>query len=467
MVNLCGACPSVIHFPPPRPTCRSLIRCLPAEGAACGQFWSRGFGQLTAVGESQLRTLGGLLRQRYTVLLQGGLPPTYAREQVYIRSTNYDRTLQSAMSLLQGMFAPGTGLAFPNGSFALQGGVAVPPVHTVQLASDLLLRAFNGDTCSVWPNMVQAEQAAFATEFQQHIAASDGMTAALGAAVGLPNLTYAELGGVADSLLCMRAHGRTWPAGVTQAMYTAAHAEAQWALFNTYRQLPQRQASGGTALGMLAARLTAAATPGGVQPQFDPSSFPAPSGLQARGPTLAVYSAHDTTLLTLLYALLGPAQVLANPPYASTVIVELVGMDGGGDIGTATPAVRLWYNRGIGTGDSGGHSAPFDTANLLQLPGCANVGTGGDVLCSLPDWLAGTAAIAQADVSALCAVGGEQDKLGRGGLSPGAATAAGAGGMLALLLLALGARWLCRRREVEGGARGPYGTLHTPPPHHD
>ena len=454
---------SPFHVALPR---RSLIRCLPAEGSACGEFWTQGYGQLTAIGESQLRSLGGILRARYSRLLPWGLPASYSREHVYVRSTDYDRTLQSVMSLLQGMFAPGTGMKLAGGAFALDAGVAVPPVHTVELANDFILRAFSGDTCSAWPDMVHAEQEQFAHEFAQHMAASQNVTTALGTAVGMPDLSYDQLGSVADSLLCMRAHGRTWPQGITEAMYTAAHAEAQWQVFNLYRLLPQRQAAGGAALAMLAARLTAAASPGGVQPQYEPNTFPSPAGVQLRGPPLAVYSAHDTTLLTVLYALLGPQQVLANPPYASSVVVELVNATFAG--GSVTPAVRMWYNRGIGTADSGGHSPPFAAGNLLALPGCANVGTGGDVLCALDDWLRGTAAVAQADVAALCSgSGGGSDAAGSNKLGPGAVAAIVLGGMLGLMLVVVIVAFAVMGRSGNAALKGAYGPLDTPPPHHD
>jgi acid phosphatase len=357
---------------------------------------------LTAEGEHQLASLGGQIRQRYGSdgLLKGGFPKDYDRSHVYVRSTQYDRTLQSAMSLLQGVFPPGTGMHLPDTSPALAAGVAVPPVHTVELKQDLMLRAFNSDTCPTWDTMLKSEQTQFSGDFKDRKAKAAPLVASLGAAVGLPDLGFEGLGSVADSLTCMQAHNYTWPANVTQSMFEDAHSEAQWLTMNTYRTPRQRQASAGTALAMVAARFQAAAA-GTAQPGFDPTSYPNATGQQLLGPSLAIYSAHDTTLLTLLYALQGSGAVWSNPPYASSLVFELVAVTS-----TAPPAVRVWYNRGIGTPGTGGGAAPFAAANLLHTPKCANT-TGasqGDMLCELPAWLDLNKGIINADVHGLCFV---------------------------------------------------------------
>ena len=57
------------------------------------------------IGVRQLYQLGRLIRHRYTVEHQL-ISPNYTRDEVYIRSTDYDRTLMSALSLLSGLFQP-------------------------------------------------------------------------------------------------------------------------------------------------------------------------------------------------------------------------------------------------------------------------------------------------------------------------------------------------------------------------
>lgn len=61
---------------------------------------------LTATGMAQLHSLGTLVRDRYVPALLNG---SYLREEFHYRSTDYDRTLMSAQSLLSGLYPPGTG----------------------------------------------------------------------------------------------------------------------------------------------------------------------------------------------------------------------------------------------------------------------------------------------------------------------------------------------------------------------
>ena len=66
-------------------------------------YWPQGFGQLTNVGIQQQYALGEFFRQRYT---PGLLNSNYTRNQVTVRSTNFDRTIMSALSQLAGLFPP-------------------------------------------------------------------------------------------------------------------------------------------------------------------------------------------------------------------------------------------------------------------------------------------------------------------------------------------------------------------------
>ena len=61
-----------------------------------------GFGQLTQTGMNQHHDFGTYLRNRYL----GVLDTIFNRNKVFIRSTDYDRTLMSAYSLLSGLYPP-------------------------------------------------------------------------------------------------------------------------------------------------------------------------------------------------------------------------------------------------------------------------------------------------------------------------------------------------------------------------
>lgn len=74
--------------------------------------WKEGLGQLTGKGMNQHFALGTKLRKKY-VDEKGLLPAEYQTDTIYVRSTDYDRTLMSAQSLLLGLYPPGTGQLHP------------------------------------------------------------------------------------------------------------------------------------------------------------------------------------------------------------------------------------------------------------------------------------------------------------------------------------------------------------------
>ncbi|CAH1788043.1 unnamed protein product, partial [Owenia fusiformis] len=67
--------------------------------------WPQGYGQLSKKGMKQQFNLGRYLRQRY-VTEAGFLNPRYKRNEVYVQSTDYDRTIMSATTNLAGLFPP-------------------------------------------------------------------------------------------------------------------------------------------------------------------------------------------------------------------------------------------------------------------------------------------------------------------------------------------------------------------------
>ena len=101
--------------------------------------WAEGEGQLTALGMQQEYQLGLKLRQRY-IMDHPLLSSNYQPNTIYIRSTDYDRTIMSAQALLFGLYPLGTGPASPKSTQpALPSGFQPVPIHTVAASQDSAL----------------------------------------------------------------------------------------------------------------------------------------------------------------------------------------------------------------------------------------------------------------------------------------------------------------------------------------
>ncbi|KAJ1528663.1 hypothetical protein ONE63_007057 [Megalurothrips usitatus] len=101
---------------------RTPVKAYPLDPYRNVSYWSTGWGQLTTIGMQQHYELGMWLRQRYISLLKSD----YTKSDVYIQSTDVDRTLMSAESNLAGLFPPrGTRMFEPNLKWQ------PIPIHTV------------------------------------------------------------------------------------------------------------------------------------------------------------------------------------------------------------------------------------------------------------------------------------------------------------------------------------------------
>lgn len=100
--------------------------------------WEQSLGELTPKGMQQLYTIGKSLRKTY-VQRYHLLPAQYTANTMYVRSSDYNRTLMSAESLLLGFYPLGAGPKLANHSFALPHGYQPIPIHTTNIKADDLL----------------------------------------------------------------------------------------------------------------------------------------------------------------------------------------------------------------------------------------------------------------------------------------------------------------------------------------
>lgn len=93
--------------------------------------WPVGLGELSNIGKAQHYKFGQWLRGRYD---EDFLPKRYSENNIYVRSTDYDRTIASAQCNLAGLYPP-TGDQVWNKTIKWQ----PIPVHNVPAANDWLL----------------------------------------------------------------------------------------------------------------------------------------------------------------------------------------------------------------------------------------------------------------------------------------------------------------------------------------
>lgn len=109
--------------------------------------WPVPWGELTVRGMQQHFALGKWLRQRYGNVL---LSEQYTPNEIYIRSTDVDRTLQSSESNLAGLYPP-HGNQVWNADIEWQ----PIPVHTVAAVDDWLIGA-SVPECPVYDEAMQS-----------------------------------------------------------------------------------------------------------------------------------------------------------------------------------------------------------------------------------------------------------------------------------------------------------------------
>ncbi|XP_008072117.1 prostatic acid phosphatase isoform X2 [Carlito syrichta] len=223
--------------------------------------WPQGFGQLTQLGMEQHYELGEYVRKRYRRFLN----ESYKHEQVYIRSTDVDRTLMSVMTNLAALFPP-EGAGVWNPSLPWQ----PIPVHTVPLSEDRdfietlpKLSGFHGqDLFGIWSK-------------------------------------------VYDPLYCESVHNFTLPSWATEDTMTKLKELAELCLLSLYgihKQKEKSRLQGGVLVREILDHMKSAAQTPGYR-------------------KLVVYSAHDTTVSGLQMALDVYNGLL--PPYASCHLMEL------------------------------------------------------------------------------------------------------------------------------------------------
>ncbi|KAK5847692.1 hypothetical protein PBY51_016800 [Eleginops maclovinus] len=288
--------------------------------------WPQGFGQLSQVGMNQHFELGQFLRNRY----KGFLNDSYERTQIYIRSTDYDRTLMSAQSNLAGLYPPAGQQVF-NPNLPWQ----PIPVHTVPKSEEKLL-SYPLDDCPRYKLLMnETEQT---EEFINVTLAYQDIIDLVKNKTGLNQTNVESVWSVFDTLFCESRHNKSAPDWVTPEVMEKLRWLKDFGFritFGVYKRQEKSRLMGGMLLGEIVKRLSTVAVPDSEQSL-----------------KLLMLSAHDTTVAALQASL----NVFngRQPPYASCHIIELYREENG------SASVSMFYRN-----DSTVKPYP------LQLPGCS------------------------------------------------------------------------------------------------
>eukprot|EP00300_Choanocystis_sp_HF-7_P037327 c5341_g1_i1.p1 GENE.c5341_g1_i1~~c5341_g1_i1.p1 ORF type:complete len:581 (+),score=54.48 c5341_g1_i1:40-1782(+) len=258
--------------------------------------WPEGPAQLTGIGMRQHFELGARLRARFVDAF-GLLPPVYNYTLSALRSTGVDRTIASANAQMMGLYPDGVG---PADSPLRR---TFMPVYSTPPAEDTLLRAF--DNC---PRFLALEHSRAQTpEWLNMAAANKGFLTEIAAAAQVP-VNLEHFWQLYDVLIAEFEHGLPMANGrVSEAQYRRVLNISDWTNRHVFEHDELGRLAGGNLAAAIGTLLSQRAAAGGANAD----------------PRFRLFSAHDTTVASLL-AVLPVVWDGTLVPYASNVVFELI-----------------------------------------------------------------------------------------------------------------------------------------------
>ncbi|XP_078605762.1 prostatic acid phosphatase-like isoform X2 [Branchiostoma floridae x Branchiostoma japonicum] len=249
--------------------------------------WEQGFGFLSSIGIEQHHNLGEFFRKRYGKEGFGVLSEEFRRDELFVRSTDTDRTLMSAEANLDRLYPD-----------------QPVPIHTVRTGLDKLLRAFFLN-CPRSDELL--EEAMNSAEFKQKEKENEEFMAFVVEKAGWSQPhSIMDAWRTQDPLLCEKAHSMKWPAWVTPEVYKRLTELTAYASGIEFRGDEKGRLMAGLLVNHIVSNMTTA------QQEVQENKKPY---------RLIMYSAHDIDISALMSAL--NIYNGLSPPYASCVMAEL------------------------------------------------------------------------------------------------------------------------------------------------
>ncbi|PAV63480.1 hypothetical protein WR25_01434 [Diploscapter pachys] len=260
--------------------------------------WSEGQGELTRKGMAQQYRLGDWMRSRYS----GFLGDRFDRAEIYVRSSDYNRTLMSAQANMAGMFPPKEHEIW-NKSLLWQ----PVPVHTMPREMDIQIN--QEADCPV--AKAELDRIWNSEEVLKMKEQNKELLTFLGEKFNKPDLQLQDLWIVYDNLFCQQCHNDThqWPEWMTDTIFKRLVRVYDVTSQFEYHTDLLRRLRGGSLLKEIFERFKAKA-----------------SGTLSKKTKFFAYSAHDSTIAALLASMGIFLEVF--PLYATAVLLELHKVDG-------------------------------------------------------------------------------------------------------------------------------------------
>ena len=281
--------------------------------------WPKGLGELTAEGIRQHYLIGVELRSRY-ISEHGLIDEVYNSSQIYIRSTNLNRTIVSAESQLMGLFPKGPELSQHSikvsvppieseslepiieslGTSSLPFNFAAVPIHVVEFKYDSLLLGYYPRVCPYISKIL--DQVKKSSEFTNKVKLYEESLKPQVDQIFGRSVEFKDVGKYADVLISQKFHGFPWPEKMTEEIYSQMVNIGAYDLSTFFKGKGAWLASSEFYSNLL-------------------NSFQNILNKQT-SVKWWIYSAHDTTLIGFLTAI----DIFdgVQPPYASSLIFELI-----------------------------------------------------------------------------------------------------------------------------------------------
>lgn len=276
--------------------------------------WRIGLGQLTAEGMRQEFEMGRRFRKRY-VEQTHLLPPNYQRTTMYVYSTDYERTLMSAGSLLMGLYPPGTGPYTDNmDKPGLPNAYQPIPVHSAPTSTDRII-INRGDPAE--EKLLMQKYVYSSVEWQRKEAELKPYFQRWSTLTGFTITKLQHIERLGDTLFIHRTHKVPMPAGLSDEEIDTIIDTSDWVFMAEERPKQVANFHSRQVMGNIARFVRNASE------QKSPLRF-------------VLLSAHDSTIASALSFMGAP--LFTSPPYASDLNFSMY------ESGARNYVVKITYN---------------------------------------------------------------------------------------------------------------------------